>query len=165
MNRSVVTCAMAATLMLLTTRGAFPQPPQGERKRILVSCAGNSARSQMAEGVLKSLDARLDVQSAGTQPAARVNPFAIRAMKDLGIDISVETPIGFPDPTAATGTGAEVMAIFRQVRDDIRTKFTDFYWNGSPTWNCKRAMVGPCNGVFSSPPPRAIPISDFNGQW
>lgn len=62
------------------------------KKRILVLCTGNSARSQMGEGILKSLDARLDVQSAGTQPAARVNPLAIRAMKELNIDISGETP-------------------------------------------------------------------------
>ncbi len=49
-------------------------------KRILVICTGNSARSQMAEGILKSLDSGLEVHSAGTQPGARVNPFAVRAM-------------------------------------------------------------------------------------
>jgi arsenate reductase len=49
------------------------------RKRILVLCTGNSARSQMAEGILKSLDAQLEVFSAGTQPAARIHPNAVRA--------------------------------------------------------------------------------------
>ena len=64
----------------------------GRSRRILVLCSGNSARSQMAEGVLKSLDSTLDVQSAGITPAARVNPHAIRAMKEIGIDISGEHP-------------------------------------------------------------------------
>jgi len=38
MNRTMAACAMAASLRLLTTRGDFPQPPEGERKRILVLC-------------------------------------------------------------------------------------------------------------------------------
>jgi len=60
--------------------------------RILVLCTGNSARSQMAAGVLKSLDPHLDVQSAGTVPASRVNPYAILAMQEIGVDISGERP-------------------------------------------------------------------------
>ena len=56
--------------------------------RVLILCTGNSARSQMAEGVLKSLAPALDVHSAGTVPAPRVNPYAIRAMQEIGIDIS-----------------------------------------------------------------------------
>jgi arsenate reductase len=59
---------------------------------ILVLCTGNSARSQMAEGILKLLDPQLEVDSAGTEPAACVNPFAIRAMRELGIDISAAAP-------------------------------------------------------------------------
>lgn len=62
------------------------------RQRILVLCTGNSARSQMTEGFLKSFDPRLDVYSAGTKPAPRVNPFAVQAMKEVGIDISGGTP-------------------------------------------------------------------------
>lgn len=42
----------------------------------------------MAEGFLKSLDKNLEVYSAGTRPAERVNPFAVKAMKEIGIDIS-----------------------------------------------------------------------------
>ena len=63
------------------------------RKRILILCTGNSCRSQMAEGFLKSLDKNLEVFSAGTKPAEMVNPFAIKAMKEIGIDISK----GFPE--------------------------------------------------------------------
>ena len=46
----------------------------------------------MAEGFLKSLDKNLEVYSAGTKPAEKVNPFAIKAMKEIGIDISKGIP-------------------------------------------------------------------------
>jgi arsenate reductase len=62
------------------------------KKRVLILCTGNSARSQMAAGLLKSFNANLDVYSAGTDPAPRVNPFAVAAMKEVGIDISSATP-------------------------------------------------------------------------
>ena len=42
----------------------------------------------MAEGFLKSFNGNLDVYSAGTKPADRVNPFAVKAMKEVSIDIS-----------------------------------------------------------------------------
>lgn len=57
-------------------------------KRILILCTGNSCRSQMAEGFLNSLDSDLEVYSAGTNPASRVHPKAVEAMKEIGIDIS-----------------------------------------------------------------------------
>ena len=62
------------------------------KKRILILCTGNSCRSQMAEGYLKSLDKNLEVYSAGTKPAERVNPFAVKAMKEIGLDISSGIP-------------------------------------------------------------------------
>lgn len=56
--------------------------------RVLILCTGNSARSQMAEGLLQSLsNGAIEVHSAGTNPS-RVNPLAIDAMKEIGIDIS-----------------------------------------------------------------------------
>ena len=58
------------------------------KNRILILCTGNSCRSQMAEGFLKSFDKNLEVFSAGTNPAKKVNPFAVKAMKEVGIDIS-----------------------------------------------------------------------------
>ena len=59
-----------------------------EKKRVLILCTGNSARSQMAEGLLRhDAGERFEVESAGTQPGA-VRPEAIAAMKELGIDIS-----------------------------------------------------------------------------
>ncbi len=57
-------------------------------KSVLILCTGNSARSQMAEGLLKSMAGdRFEVESAGTRPSV-VNPLAIRAMQEIGIDIS-----------------------------------------------------------------------------
>jgi arsenate reductase len=58
------------------------------RKRVLILCTGNSARSQMAQGLLAH-DAgdRFEVESAGTKPSS-VRPEAIAVMKELGIDIS-----------------------------------------------------------------------------
>ena len=61
-------------------------------KRVLVLCTGNSARSQMAAAFLKSFDARLDVYSAGTAPAPRINPHAVQVMREVGIDISGGAP-------------------------------------------------------------------------
>jgi arsenate reductase len=59
-----------------------------DKKRVLILCTGNSARSQMAEGLLRH-DAgdRFEVESAGTKPGI-VRPEAIAAMHELGIDIS-----------------------------------------------------------------------------
>jgi len=61
--------------------------------KILILCTGNSARSQMAQGFLKSFDKRLKVFSAGTDPTARVNPMAVDVMKRAGIDISGHLPV------------------------------------------------------------------------
>jgi arsenate reductase len=60
--------------------------------RILVLCTGNSARSQMAEGFLRSFDDRLEVHSAGTAPALAVNPHAVEVMREAGIDLSRAWP-------------------------------------------------------------------------
>lgn len=59
-----------------------------EKKRILILCTGNSARSQMAEGLLRH-DAgdHFEVESAGTKPGT-VRPEAIAVMKEVGIDIT-----------------------------------------------------------------------------
>ncbi len=58
------------------------------KKRILILCTGNSARSQMAEGLLRHDGGNaFDVESAGTKPGT-VRPEAIAAMRDIGIDIS-----------------------------------------------------------------------------
>jgi arsenate reductase (thioredoxin) len=62
------------------------------KKRILILCTGNSCRSQMAEGFLRSFDPSLEVFSAGTRPSGQIHPKAVQVMKEKGIDISM----GFP---------------------------------------------------------------------
>ena len=62
-----------------------------EKKKVLFLCWGNSARSQMAEGLMKSLGSeQWDAKSAGTFPSY-VHPLAIRVMEELEIDISQQT--------------------------------------------------------------------------
>ncbi len=128
-----------------------------DKKRVLILCTGNSARSQMAEGLLRR-DAgdRFEVFSAGTRPS-RVRPEAIAVMQELGIDISghrsksvaeftgqsfdyvltvcdnarESCPIfpaktvtlhqTFDDPAALQGSESERLAVFRRVRDEMRS--------------------------------------------
>jgi arsenate reductase len=138
------------------------------RKRVLILCTGNSARSQMAEGLLRhDAGERFEVESAGTKPSA-VRPEAIAAMRELGIDIgshrskSVEEFDGqhfdyvitvcdsarescpvffgtaarlhqsFDDPAALNGSEDERLALFRRVRDELRTYLTDFARQDAP---------------------------------
>jgi arsenate reductase len=93
-----------------------------ERKRVLILCTGNSARSQMAEGLWRhEAGAKFDVFSAGTNPT-RVRPEAIAVMREIGIDISgnrsksVDWP--FEDPADE--------ASFRKIRDQIQARIHSF---------------------------------------
>jgi arsenate reductase len=125
-------------------------------RRILFLCTHNSARSQMAEGLLRHLGGeRFEAFSAGTE-ATHVRPLAIEAMAELGIDLAQQEsktldrylgepfdavitvcdqaaeacPVfpgakrrlhwSFPDPSTATGTKQEQLAVYRRVRDEIR---------------------------------------------
>ena len=60
--------------------------------KILVLCTGNSCRSQMAAGFLRTWKPRWVVRSAGTDPEKAVSPFAVAVMKEKDIDISREIP-------------------------------------------------------------------------
>lgn len=56
---------------------------------VLILCTGNSCRSHMAEGILRAVAGDLlDVQSAGSKPAGYVHPLAIKALAEIGIDIT-----------------------------------------------------------------------------
>jgi arsenate reductase len=60
----------------------------GNKKRVLILCTGNSARSQMAEGLVRRMGGdRFEVESAGMEPS-HVRPQAIEVMREIGIDIS-----------------------------------------------------------------------------
>jgi arsenate reductase (thioredoxin) len=133
-----------------------------EKQRVLFLCTHNSARSQMAEGLLRNIAGdRFEVFSAGTEATA-VRPQAIAAMAEIGIDIGGQAsktlerylaepfdwvitvcdrarescPVfpgarrtdhwGFDDPSEATGTDEERMAVYRRVRDEIAARIRDF---------------------------------------
>lgn len=60
---------------------------------VLFVCVHNAGRSQMAAALLHHLaDGRIEVRSAGTEPADHINPTAITAMAELGLDITAATP-------------------------------------------------------------------------
>jgi arsenate reductase len=63
------------------------------RPAVLFVCVHNAGRSQMAAGWLKRLAGdRIEIWSAGSEPADQLNPVAVAAMAEVGIDISAETP-------------------------------------------------------------------------
>lgn len=132
------------------------------KTKVLFLCTGNSCRSQMAEGWLKSLGGdRFEVYSAGIVAHGK-NPRAIEVMHEAGIDISGQqskavtpemlegldllvtvcghadetcpaVPVTcekqhwpFDDPAKATGSEDQIMAEFRRVRDQIRTRIEMF---------------------------------------
>jgi len=61
-------------------------------KKILILCTGNSCRSQMAEGFLRSFNSDLIVHSAGTEPSGEVHPKAVQVMNEIGIDLTKHQP-------------------------------------------------------------------------
>lgn len=96
------------------TGAAEPALPRG----LLFLCVANSARSQMAEGIARQLAGDLlHVQSAGSEPS-RVNPMAVRAMAEIGIDLSGHRSksVGEIDPravdTVITLCAQEVCPVF-----------------------------------------------------
>lgn len=104
------------------------------RKRVLVLCTGNSCRSQMAEGwIARLLGDRWEAHSAGTAPAARVNPNAVKVMAEVGVDISGNVPKQAADMTArkwdlvvtVCGGAREVCPLFPHPGEQIHVGFPD----------------------------------------
>jgi arsenate reductase (thioredoxin) len=63
------------------------------RPSVLFVCVHNAGRSQMAAGFLRRLAGdEIDVRSAGSEPADRINPVAVQAMREVGIDIAGQQP-------------------------------------------------------------------------
>ncbi|RJT75435.1 arsenate reductase ArsC [Arthrobacter cheniae] len=77
-----------------TTSETDPTDTSTEKKpSVLFVCVHNAGRSQMAAAYLNHLsEGRIEVLSAGSQPADQINPSAVEAMKEEGIDITAETP-------------------------------------------------------------------------
>ncbi|WP_433530683.1 arsenate reductase ArsC [Micromonospora sp. CA-263727] len=120
---------------------------------VLFVCVHNAGRSQMAAGWLRHLagDA-VEVRSAGSAPADRINPVAVEAMREVGIDITDQTPVrltwdaaeasdvivtmgcGDACPTfpgkryedwQLTDPAGQPLDVVRQVRDDVRARVTE----------------------------------------
>ena len=137
-------------------------------RRVLFLCTHNSARSQMAEGLLRELGGGgFEAHSAGTE-ATHVRPLAIRAMEEIGIDIGAQRSKALdeyagqpfdlvvtvcdeareacpyfpgaraqihwslPDPSKATGTEESRLAVFREVRDELRRRIGRELLAGAP---------------------------------
>ncbi|MDA0682236.1 MAG: arsenate reductase ArsC, partial [Bacteroidetes bacterium] len=93
---------------------------------------GNSCRSQMAEGLLASFSSNTKVYSAGTKPE-KVNPFAIKAMAEIGIDISKNTSnhvdeyiaIDFDYVFTVCDNAKEICPIYPKAKQMIHKSFMD----------------------------------------
>lgn len=124
-----------------------PQPPM-----VLFVCIHNAGRSQMAAAYLTRLAAgRVDVRSAGSEPADRLNPAVVEAMNEVGIDITAEHPkpltadaVRAADVVITMGCGdtcpifpgkryedwqledpaGKDLEVVRAIRDDIRGRVT-----------------------------------------
>ena len=103
------------------------------KKKVLFICTHNAARSQMAEGLLRSLAGdRYEVFSAGTEPG-RVHPYAVRVMAEIGMDISlhrsknVDEFAGFPIDMVITvcDHAKETCPIFPGGAQKIHQSFED----------------------------------------
>ncbi|WFE32053.1 arsenate reductase ArsC [Micromonospora sp. WMMD975] len=117
---------------------------------VLFVCVHNAGRSQMAAGWLRHLAGdTIEVRSAGSEPADRINPVAVEAMREVGIDITDQTPAKltwdtaeasdvivtmgcgdacpvFPgkryEDWALTDPAGQPLDVVRQVRDDIHAR-------------------------------------------
>ncbi len=121
-----------------------------KRPSVLFVCVHNAGRSQMAAGWLRHLAGdRVEIRSAGSEPADRVNPVAVQAMREVGIDITDQQPKKLDYATAQdsdvivtmgcgdacpvfpgkryedwqlTDPAGQPIEVVRTVRDDIRAR-------------------------------------------
>ena len=131
------------------TTPASGKPTSG-KPSVLFVCVHNAGRSQMAAGFLTNLAGdRIDVRSAGSMPGDRINPVAVEAMAEVGIDITGEQPKKLTDDAViasdvviTTGCGDECpyflgkryedwvltdpagqgIDVVREVRDEIKAR-------------------------------------------
>ncbi|MEV6375247.1 arsenate reductase ArsC [Micromonospora musae] len=121
-----------------------------DKPSVLFVCVHNAGRSQMAAGWLRQLAGdTVEVRSAGSEPADQLNPVAVEAMREVGIDITDQVPVRLTWDTAEAGDVIVTMGcgdacpvfpgkryedwkltdpagqpidVVRQVRDDIRAR-------------------------------------------
>ncbi|KAB1913464.1 arsenate reductase ArsC [Micromonospora sp. AMSO31t] len=123
-----------------------------DKPTVLFVCVHNAGRSQMAAGWLRHLAGdTIEVRSAGSEPADQINPVAVEAMREVGIDITDQTPARLTWDTAEasdviitmgcgdacpvfpgkryedwklTDPAGQPIDVVRQVRDDIKSRVT-----------------------------------------
>ncbi|MGW3887810.1 arsenate reductase ArsC [Micromonospora chokoriensis] len=121
-----------------------------DKPSVLFVCVHNAGRSQMAAGWLRHLAGdTIEVRSAGSEPADQLNPVAVQAMREVGIDITEQTPVRLTWDTAEasdvivtmgcgdtcpvfpgkryedwklTDPAGQPLDVVRQIRDDIRAR-------------------------------------------
>ncbi|MFG2047966.1 arsenate reductase ArsC [Micromonospora sp. NPDC048935] len=124
-----------------------------DKPSVLFVCVHNAGRSQMAAGWLRHLASdTIEVRSAGSEPADQINPVAVEAMREVGIDITGQTPARLTWDTARasdviitmgcgdacpvfpgkryedwklTDPAGQPLDVVRQVRDDIRHRIVE----------------------------------------
>lgn len=100
--------------------------------KVLILCTGNSCRSQMAEGLIANFFSKMQVYSAGTKPE-KVNPFAVKAMAEIGIDISANISnhadeyahIDFDYVFTVCDNAKEICPIYPKAKQLIHHSFSD----------------------------------------
>ena len=101
--------------------------------KIIVICTGNTCRSQIAEGLLKSKYPQAEIYSAGTHPEIQVNPYAVQAMAEVGYDISKQYPKlvndfihkEFDYVLTVCNSAQETCPVFPNAKNRIHNSFVD----------------------------------------
>ncbi len=101
--------------------------------KIIVICTGNTCRSQIAEGLLKNKYPDAQIYSAGTHPEVHVNPYAVKAMAEVGYDISNQYPKlvddfideEFDHVLTVCDSAQETCPVFPNAKNRIQNSFVD----------------------------------------
>lgn len=101
--------------------------------KIIVICTGNTCRSQIAEGLLKSKYPDAEIYSAGTYPETHVNPYAVKAMAESGYDISKQYPKlvndfikdEFDHVLTVCDSAQETCPVFPNAKNRVHRSFVD----------------------------------------
>ena len=101
--------------------------------KIIVICTGNTCRSLIAEGLLKSKYPDAEIYSAGTYPETHVNPYAVKAMAESGYDISKQYPKlvndfikdEFDHVLTVCDSAQETCPVFPNAKNRVHRSFVD----------------------------------------
>ncbi len=103
----------------------------GNPEKILFVCVENAGRSQMAEGFLRTYAPKFEVISAGTKPRSQLNPTVVEVMKEIGIDITKQTPKELTDEMISSSLTVNMGCMDREscpslfVKDVIEWNISD----------------------------------------